>query len=148
MNLFLRIIPNKIPAFWDAIKFAISKVEGIPEEHKPTRFNQVLLDLMSEKLHCFIRVSEQRELLAVVLLRLTLNQLSGKQSLLIDTLYSFKSVDNNEWVTNLEYVKKFAKRYNCDEIMAYTNVPRVQELMSLLGMTYVTSVYTLNIKEV
>lgn len=148
MSLFVRIVPNKIPDFWDAIKFAVSRVEGIPEGKRPERFNQVLIDLMCERLHCFVRVSDQRELLAVIILRLTLNQLTGKQSLMIDTLYSFKSVDNEEWVSNMESVKKFAKRFNCEEVMAYTNVPRVQELMTLLGMKHVTSVYTLNINEV
>jgi hypothetical protein len=95
--------------------------------------NRLLADLLSEKAQCFIRYNEARQLQAVVITRFIQDLITGEKSLLINTLYSFQSVGEDEWKSNMDVIEKFARNTKCKNISTYSNVSRVYELASSLG---------------
>lgn len=131
--MFIRITALQIPSFWDAIKFAAVNAERISESDRQRYLNNLLVDLLNDKAQCFIRFSDQKELLAVVITKLKGDELAGEMSLLIQCLYSFKGVAPEEWASDLEIVKEFAKTKKCSSIVTYSGVPRVFEILNGLG---------------
>lgn len=131
--MFIRITALQIPSFWDAIKFASVNAERISEGDRQRYLNNLLIDLLNDKAQCFIRFSDQKELLAVVITKLKGDELTGEMSLLIQCLYSFKGVAPDEWANDLEIVKEFAKTKKCSSIITYSGVPRVFDILNGLG---------------
>jgi hypothetical protein len=146
MTLFLRILPSQIPTFWDHIKFAVSKVNSLEGIKLESYLNIVLVRLLNEKESCFIRVSEDRELMAVVLTRFMTNPITENKTLLLDLIYSFKVASDSEWIDNMKVIKKYASNSGCDEIMAYSYIPRMFEILEMIGMKHTIRLYSCDVE--
>lgn len=144
--MFIRITALQIPSFWDAIKFAAVNAERVAESDRQRYLNNLLVDLLNDKAQCFIRFSDQKELLAVVITKIKGDELTGEASLLIQCLYSFKGVGPEEWANDLEIVKRFAKTKNCKSIVTYSGVPRVYEILESLGFSEQFRRFSLEVK--
>jgi|WetSurMetagenome_2_1015567.scaffolds.fasta_scaffold16852_2 hypothetical protein len=142
MILSIRILPNKIPEVWDSIKFAVSQVNSLTGNRLENYLNHVLAELLNEKMHCFIRISENRELLTVVLVRFMANPITDDKTLLLDLVYSFSAIKEDELQSIMDKFKQLAKNSGCSEIMAYSYIPRMFELLEGMGMEYKIRVYS------
>src|SRR4030042_3600426 len=131
--MFIKVPPSQIPMLWEQIKFAAVSADRVNESDIPNYLNALLESLLSDKAQCFVRVDEQRMLLAVVVTRILQDGMTGDKSLLIQCVYSFKPVNEDEWLVNMNIVEDYAIKLRCKKIIAYSNNQRVFELTSQLG---------------
>ena len=131
--MVIRLPPSQVPMLWDAIKFAAAKTAGISDSDLSLYLNRLLNSLLNSTAHCFVRLDENRELMAVGITRIIVDVVTGEKSLFIDCLYSFKGVDSKQWEDDIEIVKDFAIKQGCKKITTYTSSERVSEIVKASG---------------
>lgn len=131
--MFIRLLPSQVPRLWNQIKYAASNADRVNERDLPKYLTRLLHALMSEKAQCFIRLNEDRTLMAVVITRILIDDMTGDKSLLIQCLYSFQGVPDQEWKEDMDIVELFAQKTKCKKILSYSNNPRVYELTGQLN---------------
>jgi len=132
--MLVRLLPEQVPKLWDAVKYASSRANAFGKDELPYYFNTLLLALWNGKAQCFVRVDDDRVLNAVMITRIIADVVTGRKALLIESLYSFKSVPNEEWESDAEVMRKFAKNEGCLSVTTYTNNRRVWEILEVIGL--------------
>ena len=131
----LMLQPTQIPMCWEVIKYCVAKVFSLEEEYREPSFNRLLYMLLSSKAQCFVRLNDDREIIAVTVTRVGIETLSGDKVLYIEVAYSFKPVSDDEWKNLMKLTKEFARETGCKSILAYTTIPRAGEVARAVGMT-------------
>jgi hypothetical protein len=131
--MFIRLPPDQIPRMWENIKFAISRTGDISEKDRPLYLNRLLHALLSDRAWCIVRMSEDRELLGMGILRLMASDITGENTIFIESVYSFAHIPMNLWKEVLEITTKYAKKENCSKITAYSSNPKIFEIAKELG---------------
>lgn len=132
--MLIRLLPKQIADNWDMIKYVVVMVEKIPEKDRQLYLNRLLHSLMCNKAQVFFRLSDdRREVKAVEVTRITIDEVTGEKSLFLQSLFSFAIVDETEWQENIDFICDFAKREGCKKVTGYSTNARVDEIMKKIG---------------
>ncbi len=146
--MFIRLPPNQVPMLWAQIKFAASKADGVGSEHLQDYLNRLLASLLDGKTQCLVRLSDDRQLQAIILTKFAVNTVTGDKELVVDCLYSFESVPQEQLRAELDSLKKFAIRGGCSRIVTYSNHPGIFKLVESLGFVERCRYFELGLEEV
>jgi len=128
--MVIRLLPNQVPKLWNQIKYAVVNTDRVSEKDMPRYLNDLLHALLSDKAQCFIRFDEDRMLKALCITKIGLDELSGERSLVLQCLFSYQRVPEQEWKDNLEFIELFARKSKCKSILAYSENQRIFDLPS------------------
>ena len=142
--MIIRVLPVQIPKLWEVIKFACVQADEVNKENMPSYFNELLHSLLSDKAQCFLRLGDDRTLLAVLITRILVDKITGGKSLFIQALYSWKSADDREWQDDFNFVKEFAEHENCKRISFESRNNKVWKIAEFLGFKENLRKFTLN----
>jgi hypothetical protein len=131
--MFIRLLASQIPDVWEQIKFVATKVDNVNSNDAPLYLNRLLSMLLSDKAQCFVRLDENRQLIALVITLITIDEITGVKALLIKCLYSFQGVQIDEWAKDLDVIKVFARSNGCLKITTFSNSQRVFEIAQEIG---------------
>lgn len=145
MDKLVKLLPIHIPHYWDQIKFAVGQVTNISEEDKQKNYNLLLNNLLSERATCYLRIGENRILNGVFILRVNKHEITGDKTLVIDCMYSFKRLGDEEYVVIFSDFEELARKLKCQHITAWTDVPRIYELCNIVGMNEQCRLFTKHI---
>lgn len=146
--MIIQLLPQDIPRYWDAIKFACKKVDEIDEEHMPAYMNELLVALLNSQAQCFVRISDDRkELQALVVTKILHNAQWDEKYLYVQALYSWEIVEENIWQRDIDFIKAFAKREGCRYVGAMSRNKRAQDIMQMIGFSEYTRIYALRLGE-
>ena len=140
-----KLLADQIPLLWDAIKDAYIKVNNFPEEHIEVYMHQLLLDLLSDKAQCFVRLSDNDELMGVMITKIVADRICLDKSLLIDCLYVYQSVPQETWGEDLKIILDFAKQTECRRIITMSHNPKIWALVDSLGFVESSREFTLEL---
>ena len=118
--MVVRLSPIQIPEYWDAIKFAATHADRVRKRDRELYLSRLLHALLSGTAQCFFRISDERKLLAVEITRITEDEVTGEKSLFLNCLYTFQSVPEDTWKSDMEYIKRFASEQGCKFITTYS----------------------------
>lgn len=130
--MFIKVLPSQVPMIWEQIKYAVSNADRVDSRDLQNYLSNLLGTLLSDKAQCFVRLGPQRTLLAVVITRFMNDEMTGDKTLLIQSLYSFSPVPDDEWLVNMNTIESYAIKKGCKKVMCYSNNDRVFELASQL----------------
>lgn len=145
--MFVKLLPNQIPSVWEQIKFTVTKASDLSGDSLRRYLNVLLHSLLNSKSCCFVRANSDRKLLAIIIVKIVIEEYTGDKSLLIENLYSFQSVDWSEWLDNFNTVKQLAVKENCKRIIAHSRNPAVFDLATRLGFEETERSFSLYIGE-
>ena len=131
--MFIRLTPDQVPRLWDAIKFAVLQIDDISKKNQALYLNRLLHALLSGKAWCIVRISEDRELLGIGILRILDDDITGESAIFIECIYSFARTPINIWKEVLALTIKYAKKEKCSKITTYSSNPRVFKIAKELG---------------
>ena len=131
--MITKVLPSQIPCVWEAIKFASDNTDGIPKKDQPLYLNRLLAALLSDKAQCFVRLDDDKMLMGLAITRLILDEVTGEKSLFINSVYSFKTVLDEQWISDIEILRKFASDNDCKKMVTYSNNQRIFDIVKLLG---------------
>ena len=132
--MFIKLLPTQIPKNWEIIKFAAINADRIASSDWTLYLNRLLHALMAGKAQCFFRIDqESREVTALSITRLVMDEVTGEKTLFINCVYSFKSASGKRWAADFNVLKEFAVKEKCKKITTYSNNSRVFEIVEALG---------------
>ena len=143
--MIIKLVPQQIPIFWEAIKKATTMADEVDEKDYPAYLNKMLHALLNDKNQCFIRLNKDRVLVALVVTQLGDNLFSGQKTLLIKTLYSWQPAVGGEWQEDFALIKEFAEKERCSYITFESRHRRVQEIGESIGFREATRVFSLEV---
>lgn len=133
--MVIKLTPSQIPKLWEAIKYAVVHVNNLSDRDSPLYLCRLLHALLSSKAQCFVRINEDRELLAICITKIIGDEITGEKSIFMECLYSFESASIDTWRQDKEIIMKFAKKEKCSKITAYSSNPRLFDIVEKLGFS-------------
>ena len=134
--MLTRLLPDQISQFWDVIKYAIEQSLPPIAGESPGRMNRILTSLISGGSDCWASYTidgDQRRFEAIVITKMLYDDVSDTKNLLIYCLYGYEIVDRSSWASGLKSLVKYASGKGCHNIVAYTDVPGIVDLVKRLG---------------
>jgi len=131
--MVVKLLSDQIPVFWDTIKFCVSMADEVEEKNLQSYFTDLLYKLMSEKAQCFVRLSEDRVLLSMLITKVDYDKSINKRILHIQCLYSFSKFSDSDWRDDFKIIRNFAKSLDCSVITFDTRNKRIMDLGDLIG---------------
>jgi hypothetical protein len=131
--MVIKLLSSQIPMFWEAIKFAAISADEIDKENWGVYLNKLLHSLLNDRSQCFVRLDNERRLLALLVTRFSIDRITNEKSLFIQALYSWKRTENKEWEEVLMFVRKFAENEKCKYISFESRNPRIWQLTAVFG---------------
>lgn len=129
----IRVLPNRIPIIWEAIKFSSVKADGVREKDIPIYLTNLLHALLSERAQCFVNLDDERRLVRIAITRVKVDEVTGEKSLAVNSLYGFKPTSVEEWQRDIDTIKDYAKKHGCKRVLACSNNERVFEIVQNIG---------------
>jgi hypothetical protein len=148
--MLTKLLPDQISKFWDIIKYAIE--ESLPPTvgESPNKMNKILSSCLSGKIDVWAsynRKEDSAKFEGLVLTRILFDEASETKNLLIYCLYGYEMVDKKSWIDGYKTILKYANSRKCSQIVGYTNVPLIIEVVKKLGGESNYTFISFNVKE-
>jgi hypothetical protein len=134
--MLTKLMPDQVSKFWDIISYAMEQSLPPTVGENPDKMNNILMAALSGKLDIWAsyekgdKVNKFEGILAT---RFIYDDITSMKNLLIYAVYGYDKVSEDSWKAGLRTVLKYAASQKCQLIVAYTNVPRVVEVVNSLG---------------
>lgn len=132
--IFTKYPIENIEKFWDGI------AKSIKENLPPTVYglkvstDYILTKLLTDEMQMWVFMDDEREGVHGFIITAFSEELAFKiRQLIVYAAVSVIHIPNEEWSKAFGIVKDFAYKYECSKILAYTNNPRVIEIVNTLG---------------
>lgn len=148
--MLTRLLPDQISKFWDVIKYAIEEsLPPIVGDH-PDKMNRILTSTLSGSTDVWASHEKQEDINkfeGIVLTRILYDDASDTRNLLIYCLYGYDLVSNRSWLEGLMTILRYAEGKHCAQIIAYTEIPHIIELVKKLGGKATYTFISFNVNE-
>jgi len=134
--MLTRLLPEQISRFWDIIKFAVEQSLPPTVGEHPDKMNRILAAALSGRIEVWASYTKEggkNRFEGIVLTKILYDDASDTRNLLLYCLYGYDKVSDDSWLGGLLTIAKYAKSRGCSQIVAYTDVPYVVELVNKLG---------------
>jgi len=133
--MLTRLLPDQISKFWDIIQYSISQsLPPIVGDH-PNKMNNILMSALEGSIDVWAsynRGSDGNKFEGIVLTEILYDRPSRTRNLLIYCLYGYEKVDKQSWDNGLRTLLKYASGKKCNQIVAYTDIPMLIEVVKRL----------------
>ena len=143
----LLIQPSQVPKVWDYVKLAIEASKDVEGESLSRYLNNLLMNLLSNKAQCFVRLSSERSVEAVLITRIVADNITGDKALMVVTLFIMTGADDEKWEEQFKLVKDFASKTHCKRIIIRTNNELIINMAKPRGFKTVYKCLTLNTED-
>ena len=146
-----RLLPDQVSKFWDVISYAIEQSLPPTTGEHPDKLNRILSAALSGKLEVwasYTRQGDTTKLEGIVVTKILYDDASDTRNLLIYCIYGYTAVDKNSWAEGLKAITLYAKSKGCSQIVAYSDLPHVVELVKALGGEAKYTFLSFNVNEI
>lgn len=134
--MLTKLLPDQISEFWNIIKYSIEQsLPPVVGEH-PNKMNNILISAMEGSIDVWAsynRGEGTNKFEGIVLTEVLYDRPSRTRNLLIYCLYGYESVDKESWQDGLTTLTKYADGKKCSQIIAYTDVQMIVDIVNQLG---------------
>ena len=134
--MLTKLLPDQISEFWDIIKYAIDQsTPPIAGEH-PDKMNNILMSAREGSIDVwasYVKENKSNKFEGIVLTELLYDKPSKTRNMLIYCIYGYNEVDKQSWVDGIKAILKYANSKKCNQVVAYTNLPHIVEIVESLG---------------
>ncbi len=133
--MLTKLLPEQISKNWDVIRYAIQ--ESLPPTvgQNPDRMTRILSAALSGKISIWASYTREDGGMfeGILVTKILYDESSDTRNLLLYCLYGYTNSHKDTWTVGLKAVLKYAKANNCQQIVGYTDVPYIVELVNSLG---------------
>lgn len=137
--MIIKIASQKIPEYWDIIKYALSQVLSYSPERRQDVLNKHLLELLSETEQCWLLINAEGHIKTLAVTKLTNTYQTVEIHILC--IYGFETtstIEREEWWNTLD---KWAENINAKRILTSITHPRYGEALEDQGFRVRETVY-------
>ena len=142
--MLLKLQPEQIALFWDAISYAFVAAEAVPSNNREKWLTGCLANLMSGNSQCWIvydRKEDDLHIYAVMISQLVNDPLSGSSVLMLGPLYGFRKMEDQMMIWAVEKVCEYGLSRECSRIVVWSPHPRVQDWAIKCGFQEVSKIF-------
>lgn len=130
--MLIRLMPEQIAANWEFLSDNVVEAGPLENVLNDERLNNILNSLLIGDMQAWAEASATETgfvIHAIVLTQILVNDAAGVKNLLIYSLVSVGDVfDLDTWNRGLLTLAQFARKNDCDNIIAYSDNPRIIRL--------------------
>lgn len=143
--MIIKLHTTQISMYWDVIKYGTAKVANLNPDNYEAYFNELLIDLLTDKSQCFISLDSERNLLWICITKISLDLITGEKYIYLQCLYGFKAEALETWGTVFDLTKEFAIKNECKYILFDSSTERILQMSDYVGfkLRHKTMVYNL-----
>jgi len=138
--MLIQIQAVQVPKFWEVIKFAAVKSDGIEDDVMQTYCLTLLQDLLSGKKVCFVGQKEEK-ISFVVIIEIKFDNLRGYNYLHFLNIYSFFPQDDKIWKEGFTDLYKIALATKSKMIVGESGNDKIDYLAHLIGINVISKKY-------
>jgi len=138
--VLLKLFNDQITRYWENIREMLEASAPPLVGDNPGAVNQIMENILLGKMQCWVLYEQKGDVKApeIRIYAMLVTQIwhepgSFTKNLLIYALYGYSFVPEELWKSGLESLKRWAKKKKCYAIVAFTQVPRVADLVKMLG---------------
>lgn len=145
--MITKILSTQIVIFWETIKHCTVRADEVDRKDLQPYLNELLRALLNDKAQCWVRLDENRVLMAMMITRINIDKVTGEKYLHLQGLYSFQVVSDDIWKKDIVFIRKFAEKESCSYISFNSRHKKVWELGKTLGFQEKHRVFNFRLKE-
>jgi hypothetical protein len=133
--MLVQLLSEQVAEYWNIIKYAVEGSLPPIANEAYDKMNRILEALLTDQMQCWVSYREEesgRVLEGILITTITGDFCSDIKSLLVYSLYGFNATEQ-AWAEGFSTISKWAKSKGCNRIIAYTDVPRIIEIIQQLG---------------
>jgi len=135
--MLTQLTSNQIAKHWDEIKTHLETTLVPFVKVTPTMLNNIFEAFLAGRAQVWTSWKwdgdGQVKVYAMATTYIQIEPISGTRNLLIYSLSGYSFIAEDLWREGIEVIRKFAIECKCANILAYSSVPRVLEIASMLG---------------
>lgn len=134
--MLTKLTPDQISKFWDLIKYAIEQSLPPTVGESPDKMQRILESALAGRVDVWAgyeRKDGKAKMEGIVLTQFLFDTAARTKSLLIYCLYGYDFISNSTWQDSLVTLVKYASGKRCNQIVAYTDVDKIIEMVNKLG---------------
>jgi len=131
--LIIKLLSTQITQYFEAIKFAATTADEVDKEDLQPYLIELLHDLLSDKAQCWIRLDENRTIIALLITKFKVNKINNRKSLHLQCIFSYNEVPLNIWQKDFDMLIQFAKQEGCKNITFNSRHQKIWELTKSFG---------------
>lgn len=134
--MLVKLLPDQVSKFWDVIKYAVEQSLPPIVGEAPNKMQNILSGCLSGKVDVWAsyeKEGEKRKFEGIALTKVLHDDASMTNNLLIYCIYGYNGISSSSWRQGLISLLKYAYRIKCNQIVAYTEVPELIDLVKKLG---------------
>ena len=131
--MLVELLPSQIPQAWEGIQASIIESAPIGVTLSQDNLLNIYEALATGRMQCIIACDAGGVGYVVVTVCPLVDVGTGDASLLIYSLYSFRSVPQSLWPSWIDELKALARARGCSSISFYTDDSGVEALVKRLG---------------
>jgi len=136
--MLVKLVAKDISKWWSGISEGISRSLPPFTKYTKDRMSSILKCLMEDTLHCWVltqydSVKNTTIMYAIVTTEFTVDTVTITKNLTIFSLYALQPVPEQMWKDGFDTLAKFAKANHCNQILAFSDIPQVINIVNKLG---------------
>lgn len=131
--MLIKLTPLQVTDNWEALKFCISASLPPIAEYSDQGMVEIKKQILSGRMQCWALLGEKDNIKVISTTIVSSDIGTGIFNLLIYSLFSLAPVSDLDWEKGFVPLKDFALKNRCKKIIAYSNIPRVIEIVKTLG---------------
>lgn len=131
--MIIKLLSTQIPQYWEILKFATTTADEVDEKDLQPYLIELLHALLSDKAQCWIRLDDDRKIIALLITRITVNKITGYKSLYLQCVFSYREVPVSIWQKDFNLLIRFAKQEKCKSITFESRHPKIWEMTTSFG---------------
>ncbi len=136
--MLVKLLPDQVSEHWDEIRLAIEKALPPIMLKSDRAMVNILKSILSDYMQCWVmwvNKDSEAEIRAILTTTIEIDRVCEMKYLLIYSFYTIKPLLPELAVSTIDTLKKFARGRGCQKLVAYTNIPRMEQLWESLGGT-------------
>lgn len=131
--MLIKLTPEQIIANWSVIFYAVSASLPPISEYSDIGMVEIKRKLLSDEMQCWAVVDKEEKITLLATTVIVSDLGTGIYNLLIYSLFAVSPLDESKLSEELFSLKIFAKENKCKKIIAYSNIPKIINLVKNLG---------------
>jgi len=133
--MILKIPALQIPNYWELIKFAGVKADGIADKDISRYAIELLLKLLDGTYGALLSFNKDKSLNRVLIYEFYQDKITDEKVVQFKIMYSFNHASKENWDEESVLVYEFAKTNNCDLVRATIRSDQLMDITDQLGGT-------------
>lgn len=130
--MILRLASDQCAGYWEDIKNVVAAAMPTFADNSQDGMNQVLANLLDGHAQAWV-VLDGQTVVALAITLIQIDTITSARNLLIYAMAGYGNIRKEIWEEGFSAMRAFASANNCYKVLAFSSIPRILEVATMLG---------------